>query len=131
MSEGTDPLAPINFELIGDLSRKPHHLLNLQVGEVLPLGVGEVLQEARNVHHLLDMAGIPQGIGYSSDIDARTYLAITALSTLRERLERISGWHARETGEGGMVGVFCVECGTGWPCDTRRMADGTYVDEEA
>lgn len=47
-----------------------------------------------------------------------------------ERLSRISGWHARETAPGGMVGDYCIECGHRWPCDTRKMADGTYVDED-
>lgn len=46
-----------------------------------------------------------------------------------DRLQRISSWHSRETADGGMVGDFCVECGHRWPCDTRRMADGTYQDE--
>lgn len=45
-----------------------------------------------------------------------------------DRLQRIAAWHARETAPGGMVGDFCTECGTRWPCDTRRMADGTYED---
>lgn len=46
-----------------------------------------------------------------------------------DQLQRIAGWHARETAPGGMVGDFCVECGTRWPCDTRKMADGTYVEK--
>jgi hypothetical protein len=49
--------------------------------------------------------------------------------TTRERLDRIESWHARETGPAGMVGDFCICCGDRWPCDTRRMAEGTYVDE--
>lgn len=43
-----------------------------------------------------------------------------------DRLQRIATWHGRESGPAGMVGDFCVECGTRWPCDTRRMADGEY-----
>ena len=50
---------------------------------------------------------------------------------LRERLARISGWHERETGPAGAVGDFCIECGNRWPCYTRRMADGIYIDPEA
>lgn len=46
-----------------------------------------------------------------------------------DRLQRISSWHSRETAEGGMVGDLCIECGHPWPCDSRRMADGTYQDE--
>lgn len=53
------------------------------------------------------------------------------LGVFGERLDRITSWHARESGPGGMVGDYCRECGNRWPCDTRRMAEGTYVDEEA
>jgi hypothetical protein len=49
---------------------------------------------------------------------------------LGERLDRIISWHSRETGPGGMVGDYCVECGNHWPCDTRRMAEGSYEDSE-
>lgn len=48
-----------------------------------------------------------------------------------DRLQRISSWHSRETGPGGMVGDYCAECGCRWPCDTRRIADGTYDEEVA
>lgn len=48
-----------------------------------------------------------------------------------DRLQRIANWHTRETGPAGTVGNYCTECGTRWPCDTRRMAEGTYDDEEA
>lgn len=52
------------------------------------------------------------------------------LAEYAERLDRIASWHSRETGPAGMVGDFCTECQQRWPCDTRRMAEGTYVDEE-
>jgi hypothetical protein len=52
------------------------------------------------------------------------------LSATGERLARIGDWHSRESGPGGTVGDYCTECGVRWPCDTRRMAEGTYVDEE-
>ena len=45
-----------------------------------------------------------------------------------DRLQRIASWHSRETADGGMVGDFCIECGLRWPCETRRMADGTHED---
>lgn len=54
---------------------------------------------------------------------------LSALGT-SDRLARIASWHSRESADGGMVGDFCNECGAVWPCDTRRMADGTYEDEE-
>lgn len=47
-----------------------------------------------------------------------------------DRLQRISSWHSRESGLGGLVGIYCIECGHTWPCDTNRMAEGTYSDDE-
>lgn len=132
-------MSEINFPLLGELAKKPHPLLNIvddalygaEIGGAFTNcsgGVGETMQEARTAHHLLDMIGIPQGKGYSSDLDARTFLAIREVMGLRERLDRIATWHARETGPSGTVGDFCTECGERWPCDTRRMADGTHED---
>ncbi|MDP8971211.1 MAG: hypothetical protein M3N52_12100 [Actinomycetota bacterium] len=46
-----------------------------------------------------------------------------------DRLQRISTWHSRETGPAGTVGDYCSECGRASPCDTRRMADGTLVED--
>lgn len=28
-------------------------------------------------------------------------------------------------------GVFDTECGNRWPCDTSKLADGTYRDEDS
>jgi hypothetical protein len=126
----------VNFPLLAELSTKPHPLLN--IGDDCQFictthnddhYIGEVEQEARNAHHLLDMVGIPRGVGYASDLDSRTHLALVEIVTLRERLDRIAGWHARATGPAGMVADDCTECGQRWPCDTRRMAEGTYVDD--
>lgn len=47
-----------------------------------------------------------------------------------DRLQRISTWHSREAGPGGLVGTYCIECGNTWPCDTRRIADGTYKESD-
>lgn len=140
LAAGGDPVTTlhgeINFDLLAELYAKPHPLLNIaddfekQIRETPLSWIGEVFQEARNVHHLLDLAGIAAGMGYASNVDARTYLAVTELGMLRDRLSRISTWHTRESGPAGMVGDFCNECGNRWPCDTSRMADGTYTDEE-
>lgn len=129
----------INFTLLGELSKRPHKLLNMPDGQIYGAlidgvfsdclgGVGEVMQEARNVHHLLDLAGVPEGFGYSSDIDARVYLLLLDVQRLAERLDRIASWHSRETAPGGLVGHYCVECVSHWPCETRRMADGSHED---
>ena len=127
----------INYTLLSELAAKPHPLLNIaedfdkQIRETPLAWTGEVFTEARTAHHLLDLVGIPQQAGghYSSDLDSRTWLAINEIIELRGRLDRITSWHSRETAEGGMVGDFCNECGERWPCETRRMADGTHEDE--
>lgn len=121
----------INWTLLRELSTKPHPNLNRVQPPNLPLGVDEVLAEALAVQHLLDTVGIPLGERiYERDIDARTFLAVCEITSLRERLARISGWHARETGPAGTVGDLCIECGRRWPCDTSLMAEGAYADEQ-
>lgn len=125
----------VNWGILKTLSEKPHPLLKPggAAGDTSHLHFGEVevLYEALVVHHLLDIGGVPQGFGMDTrNIDARTLVAIIGMGNLRERLARISGWHSRETGPAGMVGDFCTECEHPWPCDTRRMADGTYADED-
>jgi hypothetical protein len=133
LGEGSEFPGPedMNWELLGELYAKPHPLIRDIDTSGLHYGIAEVLLEAKAVHHLLDFAGVPRGYsGDTRDIDARTLLACRGMNTLRERLARISAWHERETGPAGTVGDFCVECGHRWPCDTRRMADGVYVDED-
>lgn len=125
---------PINYILLGELATKPHPLLNIeddfeaQIRSIPIAWSAEVFAEARTAHHLLDMVGIPHGAGYAQDLDSRTWLAIAKINKLRGQLDRIATWHARETADGGMVGDFCTECGDRWPCETRRMADGTHED---
>lgn len=117
----------INWTLINELATKSHPLLYVQDDhrhDCCPYD-GETQQQARTVHHLLDIVGTPRGVGYSSDVDVRTYLLVAETLELRERLSRISDWHSRETGSSGMVGDFCTKCGEIWPCDTRRMTDGS------
>jgi hypothetical protein len=134
-------MAEINYALLTELATKPHPLLHiaggdeylLRVGEVLDNcngGIGEVMTQARTVHHLLDMAGIPHGEVYASDLDSRAWQLLVKAQGVEERLARIATWHSRESGPDGTVGDYCTECGVRWPCDTRRMAEGTYVDEE-
>jgi hypothetical protein len=129
-SEFPDP-EDVNWELLKELYGKPHPLIRDIDTIGLHYGVAEVLLEAKAVHHLLDLAEVPRGYSMDTrDIDCRALLAVRGMMTLRERLARISGWHARETGPAGTVGDYCTECGHRWPCDTQRMADGTYVDED-
>jgi hypothetical protein len=127
----------INWTLLERLKTKPHRLLNIaddferQIRETPLAWTGEVFQEARTAHHLLDLVGIPAKPGYASDLDARTYLAVRRIQEAEGRLARILTWHSRETGPAGIrVGDFCNECGQAWPCDTRRMASGRYVDPD-
>jgi hypothetical protein len=130
----------INWTLLQNLAAKPHKHLNIVEGGQYGLmvngvfnhcsnGVNEVMSEARAVQHLCDLAGIPEGTGaYEPHIDARVFLAVVEINSLRDRLGRIAAWHARETAAGGMVDDYCTECGERWPCDTRRMADGSHED---
>lgn len=142
MNEGEPVrLGEVNWALINKLATKPHKHLNIVDGGEYGVmvdgvfnagnhGIGEVMQEARTVQHLCDFVGIPEGRADDAHVDARVYLAIQRLIEREERLARIADWHVRETGEGGTVGDYCVECGTRWPCDTRKMADGTWSDED-
>lgn len=131
--------ARVNWDLLQRLAATPHKHLNIVEGERYGLmvdgvfdtannGVGEVMQEARAVQHLCDLAGVPEGWADSAHIDARVFLLMLDVFALRERLGRIASWHSREIAEGGMVGDFCNDCGLPWPCETRRMADGTHED---
>jgi hypothetical protein len=130
-------MGAINYDLLKRLAAKPHPLLNIaddleaQIRETPIAWTGEVFTQARTAHHLLDLVGIPQrveGHVYASDLDSRTWQALDLIIKLRGQLDRITSWHSRETADGGMVGDFCNECRTRWPCDTRRMADGTHED---
>jgi hypothetical protein len=128
-------MSEINYELLARLGTQAHPLLLIaddfekQIREIPLAWVGEVFQEARTSHHLLDLVKIPHGTSYENDLDSRTYLAVRRIQELEERLDRIIAWHSRETAPGGMVGDFCVECGLRSPCDTRQMAEGNYNDE--
>ena len=128
--------AEINWTLLKDLAGKPHKHLKIagdfeaQIHDTPISWIGEVFQEARTVQHLCDIAGLPEGEGYSAHIDARVFLLLAERNSLSERLDRIGAWHSRETGPAGTVGDYCNECGSTWPCETKRMAEGTYVDPD-
>ena len=117
-----------DWALINHLRGKPHpNLPPVDFDPELPLGVGEVLQEARVVQHLLDLAGIPRGKGYSADIDAR----VVQLLRHAQRLDRIEAMHQPDRncdGHGGNSG-YCVECEWAWPCATAEVASGERDDE--
>lgn len=77
----------MDWSVLHDLDR-PHPLVNnsWQPPEGIddPGWVTEMFYERRNVHHLLDMAGVPHG--YSLDtrsIDCRVYLLVLAFNRLR------------------------------------------------
>ncbi len=130
-------MTEINYDLLARLAAKPHPLLNIaedfekQIREIPISWTAEVFEQARTAHHLLDMVGIPQcldGRYYASDLDSRTWQAIMLIIKMRGQLDRITAWHVRETAEGGMVGDYCIGCGEIWPCDTRKMSDGSHED---
>lgn len=122
-------LRPADWKLIDSLKQRPHPYLNddEKVCEGLPIGVQEILMEARVAHHLLDLAGIPRGEGYSADLDARVVL----LMRRAMRTPRLAEMHQPDRdcdGRGGNSG-FCVECGWAWPCATYETASGERDDE--
>lgn len=97
------------------------------------LYVGELHQEAYNAHLILDMLGVPglaSEIGGGADLDSRVSVLAQQYAILTDRLDRIAGWHELETGEHGTVGLYCDECGKTWPCDTRKMADGSWTEAD-
>jgi hypothetical protein len=130
---------PINWPLLGSLAKKHHPVVTegwWEWAQGQDGYQGEMAQEHVVAHHLIDMLGVPcplpsvGGAGHPADLDARVWRAVAGAFALLGRLGRISDWHSRETGPHGMVGDRCTECGLDWPCDTRRMADGTYEDHD-
>lgn len=135
---------PINWNLLGIFAKRPHPTINteyvrraVQVGKThgVPY-LGEIAQENQVSHHLLDMLGVPcpqpsvGGSGHPSDLDARVWRAVAGALDLQERLGRIAGWHSRIEHPHGVVEDVCCECGHGWPCDTRKLADGTWTEDD-
>jgi hypothetical protein len=130
-SEFPAAASEVNWELLKDFYVRPHPLIRDIDTTGLNYGVIELLLEAKAVHHLLDLVGVRHGYGLDTrNIDDRTLIAVRGIMTLRERLSRISGWHSREVGPAGTAGDRCADCGLRWPCDTRRMADGTYDGDD-
>jgi hypothetical protein len=120
-------MTDINYDLLTQLADKAHPLLNPQVCDCHNW-CAEINQEAKVAHHLLDLAGIPHGEGYAQNLDARTYQAVMRITDLEDRVGRIAALHERITRPGGLFDDRCGECDQRWPCDTRRMAEGTYED---
>lgn len=125
----------INHDLLAHLADRPHPLLHIaedfeaQIREIPLAWTAEIFVEARAAHHLLDLVGIPgDPMGRTSHLDARTWLAANEIVRLREQLERLSSWHSRAMGPGGMVDDHCSECGHIWPCESRQMAEGSHPD---
>lgn len=88
------------------------------------------VERARSVHHLLDLAGIPQDTGTKGALDARVFWLVRHHSGLQEILSRLRMWHSQGPGGAGMVSGYCVECGNVWPCDTSQLIDGDYQDDK-
>lgn len=98
----------VDWDLFNSLIGEPHKHLHIVDGAEYGLlldgkfdrancGVGEVMQEARAVQHLCDLAGIPEGEGDGAHIDARVYLLSARATQLREKLHAVAvGWCALE-----------------------------------
>jgi hypothetical protein len=79
----------VDWSFLHDVAFKPHPLVNNKWEPPEPdtHWSGEMFAELRNIHHALDLAGVPHG--YSMDtrsIDCRVLLLVLAFSRLRERL---------------------------------------------
>lgn len=130
VGETQRPAQPeINFDLLRRLRVKPHP----HIRDVPPPaddtfgGWGELHDQAKVSHHLLDIARIPNEVGYRGDLDARTWQLLVKFQELDGYLDRLRTWHSREVAELGMVGTYCAECERVWPCDTIRLLDGEDV----
>jgi len=132
ISEFPENASDVNWNLLQEFYVKSHPLIrDVNDDDIahLHFGLVELMSEAKAVHHLLDMIDVPHGYSIDTrDIDARTLVAVMGMLNLRERLARIKSWHACETGHGGLVGDYCVECRCRWPCETYRMANGEPKD---
>ena len=79
----------VDWSVLKDLADRDHPLVNnsWQPPDPDTHYSAEMFYEAKNVHHLLDMAGVPHG--YSMDtrsIDCRVLLLVLAFERLRKRL---------------------------------------------
>lgn len=124
-------LTETDWKLINYLTGKPHpNLRDVPLPTPDPYGgLGEVLQESRVAHHLLDFAGVPRQAGRldSYHLDARVALLLKAA----QRLQKLAALHQPDRdcdGHGGNSG-FCVECGWAWPCASAEVASGERDDE--
>lgn len=128
-SETQTPAQPeINFDLLRRLRDKPHpHIRDIPLPPGLHVGWGEIADQAKVSHHLLDLAAIPNDLGYKGDLDARTWQLLVKFQQIDGYLDRLRTWHSREVAELGMVGTYCAECERVWPCDTIRLLDGEDV----
>jgi hypothetical protein len=139
------PQSGVDWEILKELAERPHPLYDpfrliallmephpepVTIPGITASNIVESLCDVLESHHLLDMIGVPHGLSLDTrELDARVLLAVRGHMALSGRLDRIAGWHARETGTAGTVGDFCTECGHLWPCETRRMADGNHPDD--
>lgn len=94
------------------------------------MGLARVLTAFRDMSPQSYIAAVATADGGTTGVTYGDLLAIMQdLTDVRIRILRIALWHGRETGPGGTVGDLCTECGNRWPCNTRLMADGTYIEE--
>lgn len=114
----------------------PHRHYNREAmtcehGDPLNIGWLEMGQEMENAQQILDIAGVPDGLGQGpGDLDWRVAEMYLDLHDAQTALSDIAAWHARETAGGGMVGDYCVECEKQWPCPTYRRVHGLGPDDD-
>lgn len=77
----------VDWSILGDLN-KDHPLLNPRWLPPDPdeYHAGEMFETLRNIHHLLDLAGVPHGYSLDTrDGDCRVLLLVLAFKRLRDR----------------------------------------------
>lgn len=75
----------VDWSVLGDLNL-PHPLVNnaWQPPEPDTHHAGEMFETLRNVHHLLDLAGVPHGYSLDTrDADSRVLLLVLAFRKMR------------------------------------------------
>lgn len=103
-----------------------HYTGPAEVGEPVDLGTSEIVFEAEVAHKILDFYKVPDGPTQGGgDIDTRVAALAKRTRHAESLLSKIALNHARESGPGGTVGDYCVECDHRWPCPTYLHASGT------
>ena len=113
-----------------DAKDYPNGVKRCTCGHEVPIG-----DMAARTEHLLDVLteglAVTELSGWADR--GNPFLSVDQLYAAwiatRGYLDRIATWHSQETAGGGMVSGLCAECGSPWPCDTRRLIEYGEVSD--